>query len=342
MLKLKNIIFSIGFLFRPMTPVAVSFAFLVLTCVLLVVIILNLNESTKVYQVLLSILTGVTASLLIAIMMELYNNYRFNTKRQRELREYFRQVASYELNQSSIIETNAKDEYDSVLGSGRSYAVFSQLKDIIPNLREVLNHRDYLYRLEIEEIDDILSDYEDLVKIIWVELFGPFLDLVCDNTGTNELEAKDEGLDEKKVKLKQDKSEHNKFIDESISDYSMLFNFLEKEAANYYGKEKDAAFYEEAPKQLESIIEKAIFLEHHIFRGYFEVTDVRFELVKTKDDEEEQENDLMLNKNKRFEHRSNMISCACGKIDEAMARLQKRVTKEPYFWVVASYREKKR
>ena len=130
-IELKNTILFIGFLFRPIIPVTVSFAFLVLTCVLLVVIILNLNESTKVYQVLLSILTGVTASLLIAIMMELYNNYRFNTKRQRELREYFRQLASYELNQSSIIETNAKDEYDSVLGSGRSYAVFSQLKDII-------------------------------------------------------------------------------------------------------------------------------------------------------------------------------------------------------------------
>jgi hypothetical protein len=221
------------------------------------------------------------ASLLIAIMLELFNNYRFNTKRHRELREYFRQVAHYEIEQSSIMKTNAEHEYDSVLGNGRAYAVFYQLNKIIPCLREALSNRDYLYRTEIDEIDDILYEYEySLIKILWVELFGPFLDLVCDNTGTNEIEAKDEGLDEKKVKLKQDESEpdsDDKFIDESISDYSMLFNFLEKEAANYYGKEKDAAFYEEAPKQLESIIEKAVFLERNIFNGYFEVTDARFE-----------------------------------------------------------------
>jgi hypothetical protein len=41
--------------------------------------------------------------------------------------------------------------------------------------------------------------------------------------------------------------------------------------------------------------------------------------------------------NKRFEFRSNMISYACGNIDKAMIKLQKRVAKEPYFWMVASY-----
>ncbi len=138
--KLKNLIFSIGFLFRPITPVAVSFVFLVLTCALLVGIIINLDESTKVYEVLLAILTGVTASLLIAIMMELYNNYRFNIKRQRELREYFRQVASYEIYQNSIMKSSTEHESNSVLGSGRAYAVFCQLDRIIPNLKEVQNH----------------------------------------------------------------------------------------------------------------------------------------------------------------------------------------------------------
>jgi len=343
---IKNIIFSIGFLFRPITPVAFGFAFLVLTSVMLVVIIFNLDESTKMYGVLLSILTGVTASLLIAILMELYNNYRFNTKRQRELREYFRQLAHYEIKQSSIMKTNAEHEYDSVLGSGRTYAVFCQLNKIIPCLRDALSNRDYLYRTEIDEIDDILYDYDCyLIEILCIGLLDVFMDLVCDsdNTNTDEAELKDEGLGEENAKLKQDESEHksdDKFFDESISDYSMLFSFLEKEAANYYGKEKDAVFYEEAPKQLEYIIEKAIFLERHIFNGYFEVTDARYEFAKSRDYEGDQESDVILGKNTRFEFRSNMISRACGNIDKAMIKLQKKVAKEPYFWVTASYKEK--
>ncbi|MGI6649536.1 MAG: hypothetical protein ACOX5W_10935 [Bacillota bacterium] len=336
MLRFKNIIFSVGFLFRPMTPVAVSFAFLVSTCVLLVVIILNLNESTKVYQVLLSILTGVTASLLIAIMMELFNNYRFNTKRQRELREYFRQVASYELNQSSIIETNAKDKYDSVLGSGRSYAVFSQLKDIIPNLREVLNHRDYLYRLEIEEIDDILSDYEDLVKIIWIGVLSTYMGFISGET--NEAATHDDKLnaDHEHMDLEGDGADAYESIDESIMDYPELFNFLKKEAMHYVEKKYEPNFYDDGPKHLESVIEKAIFYGRCIFNGYFEVTDARCEFAKSMDDEEDLDSKAPL-KNRKFEFRSNMISHACGNIDKAMRKLHRRVAKEPYFWVMASY-----
>lgn len=165
--NLKNLIYTIGFLFRPITPVAFGLAFLVLTIVMLVVIIFNLDDSTKIYGILLSILTGATASLLIVILMELYNNYHFNTKRQRELREYFRQVAHYEIEVSSIMKINDKYEDDSELGNGRTYAVFCRLNKIIHCLREALNNRDYLYRTEIEEIDDILYDYDyDLVKIL--------------------------------------------------------------------------------------------------------------------------------------------------------------------------------
>jgi hypothetical protein len=34
-----------------------------------------------------------------------------------------------------------------------------------------------------------------------------------------------------------------------------------------------------------------------------------------------------------------MISKACGNIDKAMIKLQRRVAKEPYFWSMASYKE---
>lgn len=145
---IKNTFYHICFLFRPTTPVAFSFVVLMIASAILGFILVNLDESTKAYQVLLSILTGITASLLIAIMMELYNNYRFNVKRQRELREFFRNVASYEINMNSIIKTNAK--YRCKLGSGRAYDMFSQLNKLIHKLREKLNNWYYLYPAKLK------------------------------------------------------------------------------------------------------------------------------------------------------------------------------------------------
>ncbi|MDK2811571.1 MAG: hypothetical protein PWR27_2280 [Petroclostridium sp.] len=271
--QIKNIIYTTGFLFRPITPVAFSFTLLLISSALLIFIIFNLDESTKAYQVLLAILTGITASLLIAIMMELYNNYRFNVKRQRELRKFFTTVASYEINIDSIIKSNTK--YASGLGSGRACAVFCHLNKIIPSLREVLNKREYLYQAEIEEIDNILCEYNDVVKIIWTGLLTTFMGLVAD----------------------------------------------------------------EAPEYLEYLIEKAIFLDRNVFEGYFEVIDTRYELVKgkTKDPENEP-----ADYNNKYEFQSDMISLACGNIDKSMTKIQRRVKKEPYFCVIASYKERNR
>lgn len=337
MTKLKNLIYRIGFLFRPIIPVVFSFAFLAISSALLIFILFNLDESTKVYQVLLAILTGVTASLLIAIMMELYNNYRFNVKRQRELREVFRGVASYEINIDSIIKSNTM--YASGLGSGRACAVFCHLNKIIPSLREVLNNRDYLYQVEIEVIDNILYEYNDVVKIIWAGLLDTFMGLVG-----NEVKDEFEPKEEQKVPLASRESydgpesiDDTKLNIESHNDYPSLLKFLEKEAKRYDKKERDPTFYHKASEQLEYLIEKVIFFERNVFEEYFEVTDVRYKLAKSKAVEELDNESLVYNN--KYEFRSNMISLACGNIDKSMTKLQRRVGKEPYFWVMASYKE---
>ncbi len=229
-IKFKNLIYRVSFLFRPITPVTVSFIFLMIASALLAFIILNLDENTKSYQVLLAILTGITTSLLISIMMELYNNYRFNVKRQRELRKYFRIIASYEINVESIIKTNNK--YASELGSGRVCAVFCHLNTIIPCLREVLNNRDYLYQAEVEEIDNILYEYNDVVKIIWIGLLDVFMGLIDDES-----------------------------VDATLTEHPTLMKFLKKEAKRHVriNKGEGDTLYDEAPDSLKNIIEKAIF-----------------------------------------------------------------------------------
>jgi hypothetical protein len=328
MTKLKNQIYKIGFLFRPILPVAISFAFLVLSSALLVVILHKLDANSKIYQVLLAILTGVTASLLIAIIMEMFNNYHFNVKRQRELRVYLRVISSYEHRLRSIMKVNTRN--DNELGSGRVCAVFCLLNEIIFNLRGVLKSRDYLTQSEITEIDSILHEYSNVVKIIWSNLLYDFTRLVDE-----ELESHDELIRPPESIETYDSSEPTSSVGqrtETLSDYPSLLELLENEARRYVKMERDIAFYDESPEHLEYLVEKMLFLERSVFEGYFEVTDSRYESVMNEG--KKIENDPIDCAN-MYEYRSDMISLACGKIDQSMHKLRKKVAKEPNFWVVA-------
>ncbi|WP_025640590.1 hypothetical protein [Schnuerera ultunensis] len=103
---------------------------------------------------------------------------------------------------------------------------------------------------------------------------------------------------------------------------------------HYVKKKYDPDLSNEDLEQPESVIEKAIFNKQYIFNENFEVTDARYELAKLADDEK------LLYEKRGFEIRSNMISKACGDIDKSMLKLQKRVAREPYIWVMASYKQK--
>ena len=59
---LKNMIYTDCIMFRPITTVADSFAFFVLSSILLIIVVLWVEENTKVYEISLAILTGITSS----------------------------------------------------------------------------------------------------------------------------------------------------------------------------------------------------------------------------------------------------------------------------------------
>jgi hypothetical protein len=176
--NLKNKFYNLCFLFRPMTTVLFVFLLFLLSSIFLIISILYIDENTQLYQIFLAILTGTTSSFLIAIIMELFNNYHYNCKRQRELRGYFSFVSSYEIHQHSFLKTREKNNKKISQGNIRKYAAFSELEDIIPELREALNHRDYLYQKELENIDDILYKYKDILNFIYVSLISSYAELV--------------------------------------------------------------------------------------------------------------------------------------------------------------------
>lgn len=321
---LKDIIYSICFMFRPMMTIVFSFIFLMLSSILLIFVILCVEENTKVYEISLAILTGTISSFLISIIMELYNNYRFNFKRQRELREYFGFVSGYEIRQFSLQQTNSKYITDDNQNSGRTYSVFCQLKEVISQLRQVMNHRDYLYRLEIEAIDDIFYDYDDLVKLLYIHLLPTYLSLIYAESDVSNRTNSDENNDVEKNKIAED--------------YPKLFDFLKAEA-NYYIVEYDNPNSDDKISEyFTRVIEKAIFDNRQVLTGYFEVTDDRFLKKEIAIYEEPNMEESLHTKQSDYDNRSNYISYFCGNIDKNMIKLQKRAAKEPYVWTVADYK----
>lgn len=310
---LKDTFYFICFLFRPIITIGVSFAFMVISLGILIFVIQYIPEGTRTYEILLAILTGLTASFFVSITIELCNNYRFNCKRHRELRKYFGFVSMYKLEQKVSLEVMEKNEIDTKLGYGYTYDTFCKLKDIIPVARESLGKADYLYQKEINEIDDILYNYDNLIKIIWVKLLSIFSGLI---NSTNE----------KSDYMNEEESEQlERYCPE-------LFEFLRKEA-NYYKSNNtrvNSNFHKESHQHLENIIENAIFNEYWIFSGFFEVVDKRY-----MENENLNADGITTSEQTSFNFLSDMISHNCGEIDKSMTKLQKRVGKEPHFWILA-------
>jgi hypothetical protein len=295
-----------------MTTVLFVALLFLLSSIFLVVSILYMNENSQIYQIFLAILTGTTSSFFIAIIMELFNNYHYNSKRQRELRKYFSFVSSYEIGQYSFLKTKEKYNNNFSQENIRKYAAFSELEDIIPKLREALNHRDYLYPKELENIDDILYKYKDILNFIYVFLSPLFADLV-----SLMLNEANQEIDNAEFNLFQKNKE--------------LFNFLKKEAEYYVDNNDKTNFDREAQEYLRTAVEKAIFYHSYLFNDYFEMLDKSYSPGGITDDKEESDgsDNLVL--------LFNIIGDCCKEIDEKMVELQKRVAKEPYFWTMADY-----
>lgn len=314
---LKDIFYTICFLFRPATTVVVSFVLMLIVLSILIVVILCISQDTRMYEILLAVLTGISASFFVSITIELCNNYHFNSKRQRELREYFSLVSNYRIRQAAFEETFSKYEVDHKVGSGKVYVVLYQLKEIIPQLRKSLEHRDYLYRKEINAVDDVLYDYESLFQIITLDLLPAFLDLICSISEGTEIDD-----------------------NKGIKDYGQdLFNLLKKEAGYYVANndKENPDFYEAYSEYLKAIIEKSLFYNMNIFVGYFKVTDGRYIVAESNNLEDLTLEKALPRKQATFNFRSDMISLHCGRIDKSMIRLQQRVAKEPYFGTMIEY-----
>lgn len=290
-----------------MVIIGVSFAMLIITLVLLISVLYSVNQDSRIYEVLLAILTGLTASFVVSIIMETCNNYRFNSKRQRELRKYFKFISHYKMQQKIELKQSTEYEATTSLGRGAPHHIFINLKKIIPELRNSLLQRDYLYPKEINEIDNILYGYEDIIQFSKIKILPIYLELIG---------SKDEN------------------IEEIRKEYPKLCHFLEIELNSSTNKVNNVV-QENITKELNDIIEKAIFNAPEVFADLFKITDKKAKHVENKNLEPLDSSKKCLSQDKSSDELSIIISQICAEINASITKLNKRVCKEPVFWKIA-------
>lgn len=170
---------KLHYLFRPFFVVGFALAALVLILIGAAVFkgIFCLTETQN--SIFLSVVTGVTASILVAVVIELANNYRNHCRKEQELAEYYGFL--YSLETDKITEMGLSDlslgeevtgkcierviarpgtpvEEDQLEPLDELQVIWKHLPDLIKLLRHVYEtKRSYLTHVELESIDIILN-----------------------------------------------------------------------------------------------------------------------------------------------------------------------------------------
>lgn len=164
--------------------------------IILLIPMLLLTKGSFGYDVLFALLTGVVASLLVSVTMEVSNNYRKNARRALELAEYFMTFYDFETNKGVRMQLDSfvhlellgryrksekqetTDESDEAEETSREEGfmgpplddiqiVWHMLPKLMPVFQEAYEEkREFLFYKESEALRNILSLYRQMKEIL--------------------------------------------------------------------------------------------------------------------------------------------------------------------------------
>ena len=165
--KFPNRIRYFGMAFRPAGVLLFCLALTVIISIPCIIAIVKAPPSSTGYSVAMAILTGVIASGLVSISIELANNYRHNRQRFVVLSEYLYMISSYERFMSWANYGKAgpyKEEYESHLGdedfdlTDREKGVAELVYVFGPIMEDALEKgREYLSIKEIQHVTQVVD-----------------------------------------------------------------------------------------------------------------------------------------------------------------------------------------
>lgn len=341
--RIKNDTFKkfISFAFYPKITIIVCLVITVLANLILIPIMHIIDQSSTVYDILFAILTGVTASFIVAIFVELTNNYRHNKLAWQELQDYYSVITDYELHkQVSMGNTPAqratllaeleagllnKDETKDYIE-----ATLEQLPTIIPIFKDTLNNKkSFLTDKEIDVLNSIVNFY---YKQIWDRVYSllimsPINHNVMNHPDEDILNYPKNILDDmpdwlrKQLARNANQQAMNKLVDEILSDSFLMSQFME----GYDISQKGISNYSESDTfDSDSITDMDNDFEHQEFE-----TEEKFR----KRNEELHQSII------EFERPfvSYYLSSMCKDISDSIDVLENEVLKKPYYGFMLNY-----
>ena len=157
-----------SFAFYPITSIAICIVTVVILDGILGKVMLQIGKGTVEYDILFAIVTGVTASFIVSIIIELSNNYKENKMSWIMLREYYnvlmRTTYFLEEEQQAIDEYIARGgklgEEDKETPMDIIEATWNQLPNIMPVIQKTVNDKkEFLMEQEIDSLDIVLFKY---------------------------------------------------------------------------------------------------------------------------------------------------------------------------------------
>lgn len=142
---------KLKYLFYPSTSLILTLIMSIVTIVLMFVILSNVEKGEIGYEITFALLTGIIASIPIAMAIEMSNNLKNNTLAWYELYEYHKVLLDYKF--------ISKEDNDDL--------TFLYLYKLMPILNNTLeNKKAFLTPLEIDYLEEIIHEYNSIRLLV--------------------------------------------------------------------------------------------------------------------------------------------------------------------------------
>lgn len=340
------------FAFYPKTTLIACVIFSAIVITILGVAMVLAPEGSGFYNIVFALTTGAFASFFVSFVVELSNNYRHSKLAWYELKEYYSTVMKFEKYKQVMMKLTpyqraVKKAHEEFVAAGGIEEIdeYDQPKDIIqitwkqlPNMmpcfKQTFNDKkQFLSDIEIDELESIISEYEQIQSIIHDRiLLSPMFYDALNHSDENYLASiyPNDILKNMPAWIKkfmssiESQKAIERYAEAILSDFTLLSQYME----NYEISQKGIDVYKDELKKAKAEIESEDI----------DYDDVDF---SEQEDEETYRRQIeIMNKQMELEEipfSSWVISESCKKIAESIDVLEQSIMKKPYYGIMIKY-----
>ena len=349
--RIKEGLRFLSFAFYPKTSLIACTVFSAISIIILGFVMVITPHDSNMYNIAFALTTGAAGSFFVSFVLELAGNYRHNKLAWHELQEYYSVIMDYEsrkqvmmqltpaqrarkkAHEEFVVAGGIEDIYEDRKPKDVIQITWRLLPDIIPVFISTLdNKKDFLSDVEIDELRNIVSEYERIQQIIRLRVLMSPMTYDAFNHPDEEYLKSIYPADvirnmpywiRKQLAAKESRKACDVYADAILADSELLLKFMENYDISQHGLDS----YEVDDEKLEETVsddtdhDEIDYSEpedEEAFRAQSEAVDIQMEL-----------------KQRPFE--SWHLSQCCKHIAESMDILEKSIMRKPYYGMIIKY-----